>query len=287
MLSITFLGTSGSIPTKKRGLSAIALRWQGKIFLWDCGEGTQRQMMNYGVPYGSLHSIFLSHLHLDHFLGVYGLIETLHLTQVAPRSLTIYSPGSFPLLARRAFVDMKEIRKGMLLDGEDFSISAYPNEHSTTAYGFVFQEKPKRKFHADKAHRLGLKGRLFREIQQRGKVQVNGKTVKLEEVSWLQPGIKVVYSGDSRPSKTTTEAAKNADLLIHEATFGEDKKEEALERLHTTAHEAATLARKAKVKKLVLTHISSRYADSVALLNEAKKAFPSTEIAEDGLLINL
>lgn len=289
MLSITFLGTAGSVPTKERSMPAIALRWQGKIFLWDCGEGTQRQMMHHKVGYGSLKAIFISHLHLDHFIGVYGLIETLHLTQVSPGRISLFAPKGFEnlLINKRPFVEVQQIRTDTLLEGDDFTINAFPVEHSTKAYGFLFQQKPKRKFNAKKAHKLGLKGRMFREIQEKGYVRIKGKKITLKEVSWLEPGIKVVYSGDSAPCKEIEKAAKGADLLIHEATFAEDRKQEAKDRLHTTAKQAAQLAKKAKVKQLALTHISSRYADMKVLLAEAKAVFNNTIVAKDGIKISL
>lgn len=289
MLSIIFLGTAGSVPTPERGMPAIALRWQGQLFLWDCGEGTQRQMMRYKAGYGSLHSIFISHLHPDHFIGVFGLVETLHLTQVSPRKIQLFAPVRFQQawINPRPFTVFQALKPGLLLDGDDFTMDAFPVRHSTEAYGFVFQEKEKRKFDGDKAHRLGLQGRMFQEIQKKGRIRVGAKTVKLEEVSWLEPGRKVVYSGDTALCKEVEKAAKGADLLIHEASFAEDRKQEAEERYHTTARQAATIARKAGVKQLALTHISSRYADTRALLNEAKAVFNNTIIAKDGLEVKL
>lgn len=289
MLSITFLGTAGSTPTPERSMPAIVLRWQGKLFLWDCGEGTQRQMMRYKVGYGSLDSVFISHLHLDHFLGIFGLIETLHLTQPAPRKIQVFAPRGLErlLINRRPFVETRELRPGCLREDDDFSIEAFPVQHSTEAYGFVFQEKPRRKFHAEKAHKLGLKGAMFREIQQKGSLQVKDRKIRLEDVSWLEPGIKVVYSGDSAPCKETEKAAQGADLLIHESTFAEDRKTEAEERFHTTAVQAARVAQKAKVKQLALVHISSRYSDTDPLLAEAKALFNNTFLAKDGIEVKL
>jgi len=295
-LQITFLGTSASVPTPKRGMPAIALKWQGDVFLFDCGEGTQRAMMQHKVGYGSIKAIFISHLHLDHFLGVFGLIETLHLLQPSPREIQVYAPKNFEslLINNHKFVKINEIKDSvsadasLLLQGNDFSVSAFPVNHVKNSYGFVFKENDHRKFDAKKAHAAGLQGNMFTEIQKKGSLIVNGKKIKLDDISWVKPGRKIVYSGDCAPSASLIKAAKNADLLIHESTFASDKKEEAQQRKHSTAKEVAELAKKAKVKQLVLTHISPRYSESESLeklLAEARAVYNNTIIAHDGIII--
>ncbi len=290
MLEITFLGTSGSTPTAELGMPAIAIKHKGNIFLFDCGEGTQRQMMRYKVGYGSLKAIFISHLHLDHFLGVYGLIETLYLTSVVQKNFLLFVPKGFTLLNTRNFVKLNEITSGELFAENELSIRAFPVRHGKNSYGFIIQEKDKIKFYEEKAHGLGMHGRMFKEIQQEGKVIANGRKILLEEVSYIKPGLKVVYSGDCAPSKRLTKHAKNADLLIHEGMFDDDRKQEAIERLHSTVGDAAQIARDAGVKQLVLTHISPRYSnkdEKKKLLSSARAIFNNTVIAYDGLLIKL
>ncbi|MDO8554639.1 MAG: ribonuclease Z [Candidatus Micrarchaeota archaeon] len=292
MFSITFLGTAGSMPTPERNVPAVAIKYEGKIFLFDCGEGTQRQMMKYKVGYGSLDAVFLSHLHLDHFLGVYGLIETLHLTSPNPKPVLFFAPKQFEqlLINKYPFVRIEETKKGELFRAKGFSISAFPVKHSQNSYGFVFEEEEKIKFDEKKAKSLGLKGKMFSEIQTKGSLTINGKKIKLEDITWIKPGRKVVYTGDTAPISETVKAAKDADLLIHEATFSEEKKEEAKERFHSTAMQAAEIAKKANVKKLILTHISSRYSSQEELkklLEEARSIFPNCEIAFDGQQISL
>ena len=292
MFSITFLGTAGSIPTPERNTPAIAIKYEGNLFLLDCGEGTQRQMMKYKVGYGSLNAIFLTHLHLDHFLGIYGLIETLNLTSPNPKPVAIYAPKQIDqlLINHYSFVKLNETRKGELFKGKGFAISAFPVKHCKDSYGFVFEEDEKIKFDEEKAKALGLRGRMFSEIQSKGSLIVNKKKVKLEDITWTKPGRKVVYSGDSAPSSETVKAAKDAEILIHEATFSEEKTDEAKERLHSTALQAAEIAKKANVKKLILTHISSRYSSQEELkklLSEAITLFPNCEIAYDGQTITL
>ncbi len=287
MFQITFLGTSGSIPTVERGMPAMAVKYESELLLWDCGEGTQRQLMRYKAGYGSISAIFITHPHLDHYLGMFGLLETLKLSSVSPKKLPVFFPGAIDGFERYAFAAPEKIKKGELYRTDDFTVDAFAVKHSKDSYGFVFQEKEKVKFHEEKAHSLGLTGRLFREIQQKGSVKTLKGTVKLEDVSWVKPGRKVVYGGDCLPDTNIVEAARNADLLIHEATFDAARKEEARERMHSTAAEAAAMAKKAGVKKLVLTHISPRYADVKELLEQAKAVFANVEIAYDGMKVDI
>ncbi|MFH1393514.1 MAG: ribonuclease Z [Candidatus Micrarchaeota archaeon] len=289
MLEITFLGTSGSIPTTERGMPALALKYESDLMLWDCGEGTQRQMMRYKVGYGSISQVCITHPHLDHYLGLSGLLETMKLSAVSPKKVSVHCPEIFSDAQKEhyPFVDFSRMRKGMLYKNNNYSVSAFPVRHCRGSYGLMFEEAETRKFHEKKAHSLGLKGKLFREIQQKGQVSVEGKKVTLDEVTWLRQGRKIVYSGDGRPSDTTAEAARGADLLIHEGTFDSSKKAEAEERLHCTVAEAAGLAKKAKVSKLIITHVSPRYSDNKALEEEAQKIFPGTSIAYDGMKVSV
>jgi len=288
MFRLTFLGTSASIPTVERGMPSIALRAK-ELYLWDCGEGAQRQMMKCRVGFGSVKGIFISHLHLDHFLGIYGLIETLRLSSAFVEPLPIFAPRGFEslLINRWDFMDVREIKPGELLKDAEGVISAFRVKHSRDSFGFVYEEHEKTKFHEEKAHKLGLQGKMFREIQEKGSVKVGSKTIKLEDVSWVQPGKKVVYAGDCLPSESTVKAAKGADILIHEATFTSEFEKEAGERNHSTAAQAAEIAKAAGVKQLVLTHLSGRYKDPKEVLDEARKIFHNTVVAEDGLNIEV
>ena len=283
MFQVTFLGTSGSIPTVERGMPSIAVKYESELLLWDCGEGTQRQLMKYKVGYGSISAIFITHPHLDHYLGMFGLLETLKLSSVLPRKLPLFAPGAIGGFERYAFVSPEKMKRGELYRTNDFSVDAFAVKHTKDSYGLVFQEKEKVKFHEEKAHSLGLRGALFREIQQKGSVKTAKGTVKLADVSWVKPGRKLVYGGDCVPDSNLIEAAKGADLLIHEATFDSSRKEEAAERMHSTAADAAMVAKKAGAKKLVLTHISPRYADVKELLAQARAVFADTEVAYDGM----
>lgn len=248
-------------------------------------------MMRYGVGYGAVKAIFISHMHLDHFLGIFGLIETIRMNTeresliiFAPRGLAHILEAMSPTMNwNRSFLDLREIQEGELYRGRDYSISAFRVEHmGKPSFGFVFKEDDKNKFNEKKAKGLGLQGKLFREIQEKGFVEVGGKKVKLEEVSWMRKGMKVVYSGDTGFDERIAGFAHDADLLIHEATFGEDLKEEAEKRGHTTAKGAARIAKKAGVERLALTHISGRYKGGKDLEKEAKEIFKNSFVVKDG-----
>lgn len=288
MPNLVFLGTAASVPTIERSLPSVAVKGK-ELYLFDCGEGTQRQMMKYRVGFGSVKGIFISHLHLDHFLGAFGLIETIRLSSVFANKLSIFAPPKFKeiMLNKWGFLDVNEIKPGVLLKDCEAEISAFRVKHVYNCFGFVYKEYDKLKFYKEKAHKLGLKGIMFREIQEKGQININGKKIKLDEIVWKKPGKKIVYAGDCIPSENTVKAAKNADVLIHDGTFTDEFEQEALERGHSTAKQAAEIAKEAEVKQLILTHISGRYKDTNQLLKEARKVFPNTIVAEDGLKIEV
>jgi len=278
------------VPTVERSLPCIALRWRGKVILWDVGECCQRELMKEKIGYGSIEHIFISHLHLDHFLGMYGLIETLRLV-AGKDSLHIHGPKGLEdlLINRWPFLRLHTLGEGYRVPLEGAEVRAFPVRHGQEAYGFVFEELPKRKFLKEKAHSLGIKGRLFRELEEKGLVEVGGRVVELEEVSYLQRGVKVVYSGDTRYSPRLVEEARGADVLIHEATFHSSMEGEARRRGHSTAEEAGRAAEEAGVGMLVLTHISPRYKGREGeLVEDARRHFKGpVVVAHDGLRLTL
>lgn len=281
MIKIIFLGTSGAIPSRERNLPSIAIHAK-EWMLFDCGEGTQRQMMKYNVPYGSIKSIFITHAHLDHFLGLFGLLQTFDLT-LPHIKLPVFLPKGISLNNKN--IKSTRIKEGKLYENSDFEVHAFKVKHIDDSYGFILKEKDRIKFYEKKAHSLGLKGKMFREIQEKGFVKIGRKKIKLKDVTWVKKGRKIVYTGDTVKCKEVIKAAKGADLLIHEATHL--SKEESGAEVHSTVKEAATVAKKAKVKKLILTHISPRHHDSKELLKEAKKVFNNSIISKDGLVLNL
>ncbi len=287
MFEITMLGTSSAVPTVQRNLSSVAIRKNGDILLFDCGEGTQRQMMKYGLSYMGIRAIFISHMHLDHFLGVFGIVETMRLNN-RQTELAIYVPaGSANAFTKKHFTKIIEYKPGLVAEFEGFSISAFKTSHSINSFGFVLQEKDRRRFYEKKAKSLGVRGPLFSKLSKQGKIKIGKKTIKLEDVTYLQKGKKIVYTGDTAPCLDVKKAAKQADLLIHEATFCEDKKEDAAQAKHSTAFRAAKTAASAKAKLLLLTHISGRYRDEKQILTEAKKAFKNAKVAYDGMKLGV
>jgi len=287
MFEVTMLGTASAVPTIQRSLPAIAVRRDGDVYLLDCGEGCQRQMMRFGVSYMKVKAIFITHLHLDHFLGAFGLIETMGLNG-RKEKLTIYGPkGANAVFGKKVFVDIVEIDEKFSLDMGEFTVSSFATAHSRDSLGFVFEEKERRRFYEEKAKSLGIKGPMFTQIMQKGELTLSGKKIKLKDVTYSQPGKKLAYSGDTAPSAAVARAAKDADLLIHEATFCEDRLAEAKEAKHSTAAQAAQAAKKAGAKKLLLTHLSGRYLDTRPLLEEAKKKFENVLVAEDGMKLSV
>ena len=300
MLKLQFLGTSAARPTVERSVPAIALVREGETLLFECGEGTQRQMMRYGVGF-ALSDIFFTHFHADHFLGVIGLVRTLGL-QGRTDPLRLFGPkgarkilgGALGLGVERApfEVEIVELEPGASLHRGDYDLLTFAADHGAGALGYVLVEKDRLgKFDPARAREIGVpEGPLWGRLQRAEAVQLeDGRTVEPDSIVGApRPGRKVVYSGDTRPCKATIEAAIGADLLVHEATFSLEEADRARETDHSTAHEAAEVARMARVRRLVLTHLSARYSrDSAPLLEEARAVFPETVVARDGLEIEV
>ena len=300
MLSVTFLGTGAACPTVDRNVAALAVQREGETILFDCGEGTQRQMMRYGVGF-SFTEVFFTHFHADHMLGITGLLRTMGLQdRTAP--VTLYGPrGAQRILGaamslgieRNKFpVEVVEIRAGDRLRRDEYDIVVFETQHRADTVGYALAEHTRLgRFHPERARELGVpEGPLWGRLHK-------GETVTLDDGRTVSPpdlvgaprrGRTLVYSGDTRPYLAVLEAARGADLLIHEATFGGDEAERAVETGHSTAAEAARVALEAGVRRLVLTHISPRYTrDAPELLAEARAVFPDTTIARDGLTVEV
>ena len=289
-MELFFLGTSAGIPSKERSMPCIAFRHNGVVILFDVGECCQRQLMKYKVGFGKIRNVFISHLHLDHFLGVFGLIETLRLcTNVSNEIFNIYSPNDFRKLLynRWPFIKCHRLKNNTTVKFNGFSVKAFRVKHEQEAFGFVIKEDDKIKFLEEKAKELEIKGEMFKTLLEKGKVKTNGKTVKLSDVSYVKKGRKIVYSGDTAYSENVVKESMDADVLIHEATFDEQKEKEAKATMHSTVKDAAIIAEKARVKTLVLTHISSRYKnEEETFINQAKKYYKGNVIiAYDGMKV--
>lgn len=300
MLSVTFLGTGAATPTIDRNVASLSVQREGEMILFDCGEGTQRQMMRYGTGF-SFAEVFFTHYHADHMLGITGLLRTMGLQdRTAP--VTLYGPkGAGRVLnaavnlgiERNKFpVEVVELRAGDRLSRGDYDIVVFETEHRADTVGYALAEHLRLgRFNPERARELGVpEGPLWGRLHKGETVALeDGRTVAPADlVGQPRPGRTLVYSGDTRPSLLVMEAARGADLLVHEATFGGDEAERARETGHSTAAEAARVAADAGVRRLVLTHISPRYTrDAPELLAEARAVFPETIIARDGLTVEV
>ena len=300
MLSVTFLGTAASIPTIDRNVAGLAVQREGETILFDCGEGNQRQMMRYGVGFG-FREIFFTHYHADHLLGVTGLLRTMGLQDRAT-PVVLYGPrGAQRVLGtaislgieRNKFpVEILEIKPGDRLARDDYDIVVFETEHRADTVGYVLAEHTRLgRFNPERARVLGIpEGPLWGQLHKGKPVTLeDGRTIgPAELVGAPRPGRILVYTGDTRPHLSVITASRGADLLIHEATFGGDESERARETGHSTAAEAARVALEAGARRLVLTHISSRYnRDTSELLAEARAVFPETVIARDGMTVEV
>ena len=299
-LTVTFLGTGAACPSVERNVSGLALSREGETLLLDCGEGTQRQMMRYGVGF-SFREIFFTHYHADHMLGLTGLLRTMGLQdRTAP--VTLYGPrGAAKILGaalalgveRSRFpVDIVEVQAGDRLARAEYDMLAFETDHRTDTIGWAMVEHQRLgRFDPERARALGIpEGPLWGKIHKGQPVTLeDGREVTPAElVGPTRAGRTVVYTGDTRPSLAVITASRGADLLIHEATFGTDEQERAGETGHSTAAQAARVAEQAGVRNLVLTHISPRYTrDAPELLAEARAVFPDVTIAKDGLTIDV
>lgn len=293
MIRLVCLGTSAATPTSRHVPSHFAVKCGG-VFLLDCAEGGQRQMMKFGVPYGQLSGVFLTHLHADHVLGLPGVIQTLNMADRTSVLPIFGPPGTqtfvetllgMPNLRAKFPVTVTEVSHTKVescLKTSLFEIRSFPVQHSAKAVGYVLEESEKTKFHEEKAKSMGIKGRLFSQLQEKGELAVKGKTIKLEDVTFKQAGKKLAFTGDTQACASTQKHAEGADVLVHDCTFLEEHKDLAEETKHATALQAAKLAKKAGVKKLILTHLGNRYANRSVLLAEAQTVFPASELAQEG-----
>ncbi|MGD8320874.1 MAG: ribonuclease Z [Gemmatimonadota bacterium] len=299
MIRLTFLGTAASRPTVGRNVSGIAVQREGDVMLFDCGEGTQRQMMRYGTGF-TVQAIFVTHLHADHFLGITGLLRTMAL-QGRTDPLSIYGPRGSARLLRTAVllgvdrvpfaVSVEELAPGEQVRREEYAIEAFSVNHGTPAVGWALVEHPRLgRFDVERARAMGIpEGPLFGRLHRGEAVEVDGRVIHPQAVVGPpRPGRLVVYTGDTRPSESVVARARGAQVLIHEATFGGDEGDRARETFHSTATEAAEVARAAGVGELYLTHLSARYSDQPGpLQDEARAVFSRTRVAHDGLSIEI
>ncbi|MCB1213238.1 MAG: ribonuclease Z [Chlamydiia bacterium] len=288
---LTILGCSSQQPTRRYNHGAYLLRWNGCGFLIDPGEGTQRQFIYADIAPTAVTHIFVSHFHGDHCLGLGSMLMRLNLDQVK-HPIHCYYPASgkryFDRLRfgtiyhnRIEVIEHPVKEEGIVECRDGFTIEAYFLEHRVDNLGWRITEDSERKFDRKQLEASGVRGPLVGELQTKGKLLIDGKTVSIDDVSYVRQGDIFASVLDTRPCAGALKAAKNATMLLCESTYAQEDHALALRNFHLTASEAAELALEASVDELVLTHYSARYLDFNVLLREARKIFPNTHLAED------
>jgi ribonuclease Z len=304
-MRIVLLGTSSAVPTLTRGLSATALVREGDVFLFDCGEGTQLQLMRSTVKRSRIHSIFIGHLHGDHLYGIAGLLSTLHLDG-RETPLNVFGPEGLRVFLNAAFrssdlqfsfkLTVKEFPRGFrgrVLDEEEFYVEALPLDHSIFCLGWRFQEKDRPGiFNLEGAEELGIpRGPLYGKLQHGDSIALpNGRVITPEMVMGPpRPGKSVSYCLDTQFSERSIKLAEKCTALIHETTFGPDGIDMARERKHSTMEDAARVAKEAGVQSLIATHFSSRYdgRELVEIADHAREVFERITIGRDLLEVEI
>jgi len=296
-MQITFLGTSSMVPTKERSQSAILISYKNEGILVDCGEGTQRQLKIAGIKLTKITKILISHWHGDHVLGLPGLIQTMAasgyngvLEIYGPKKTKEHFKNMFKAFVfdKKIDIRIKEIDEKNFFENENFSLQALPVEHGIETLGFGFIEKDKRKIEIDKLKKFGLKqGPLIGKLQDGKTISFNNKKIKPDQVSSVIKGKKITIINDTVPCKNADTLAKNSDLLICEATYTSKLEDKSQEYGHMTAKQAAQMASRSNSDKLVLTHFSARYKNTLELEEEARTYFDNVNCAEDFMKINL
>lgn len=299
MIRVVFLGTAASRPTVARSVSAVAVHRRGEMLLFDCGEGTQRQMMRYGTGF-AVHDIFFSHMHADHLLGLPGLLRTMGL-QGREDPMRLYAAKGAGRVVNEAVhlgvervpfpVEVRELEPEERVERDGYDIVPFRTRHGRHSLGYALVEHERLgRFDPERARELGIpEGPLWGRLHRGDAVEVDGRRIEPGEVVGpARPGRRVVYTGDTRPIPATVEMARGADLLIHEATFADEEAARAKETEHSTAREAGEVARDAAALRLVLTHISPRYGvDPSILAREAREVFSPVDVAYDGMALDV
>ena len=295
-MKITFLGTSAMVPTKTRNHPGLLINQNRENILLDCGENIQRQLTSIGFSPAKITKLLITHWHGDHILGIPGLIQSMAANQYAG-TLEIMGPkgsknfikrmiSSF-ILKNKIKYKVKEIT-GKVFENEDLIIESYTMRHSAPCLAYSIKEKPRRRINLKYIEKFGLKKHPILGQLQKGKdITYRGKRIQAKNATYLIPGKKLTYITDTTLNKNCFAAAKDADILICEATYTSELKDKAKERMHLTASESAEIAKKAKVKTLILTHFSQRYKTTEEIEKEAKRIFKNTKIAEDFMSVTL
>jgi ribonuclease Z len=296
-IEITFLGTGDAVPSKARNHSSILLQYSGENMLFDCGEGTQRQFRYAELNPCKVNKIFITHWHGDHVLGLPGMLQTLALSGYM-KNLTLYGPKGTKRFMENMFktfvfdlnfpFKVVEIDEGIVIDEEDYFIEAKRMEHGVLVLAYNFVLKNQRRIDSKKLEKLKLKGGPYLQKLKEGKdVVFEGKKLKSKELTYVEEGKKISIVMDTKMNSGIVPFVKNSDVVIMESAFGSELEDKAREYNHMTSKQVAEIAKKAKVGKIYLTHISSRYVNPKPLIDEAKKIFKNSELAKDLMRITV
>ena len=298
-MKIVYLGTSAAAPTVERSLTCICLIRENEVLMFDAGEGAQIAYLKAGLPWNKKMKIFVTHLHGDHCLGILGLLQTMSL-QKRTESVEIYGPAGIEEFITANIkvlnfglpfpVFITIVDEGNVVNEKNYRINCCEAQHGITAYSYSFEENERvGVFYPEKAKELGVpEGKMWQELQNGNSVEIDGKIIESSQVTGeKRPGKKIGISGDTRPTEKLEKFFQDSDYLSFDCTFSFDLQDRAVETNHSTAKEAAELAKKANVKNLILTHFSARYNDESVLLNEAKEIHESTIAAKDLLEIEI
>jgi ribonuclease Z len=294
MIDIIFLGTSSQFPTKERNHSGIFLRFNAFKALFDCGEGTQRQMRILKLSPHHLDAIFISHWHGDHTLGIGGIIQSLSASK-RDDTLRIYGPKGTKerinhilqtYIFKKGFsievYEADELKEDLLMDAPEFSVYSFPLSHGLTGNGYYFITKPIRKINLEYTKKFGLtRHPLLGDLQNGKDIVFNGKKITAAKATYLDNARKVTYIADTKYFDALIDYAKSSDLLISEATYSKKDEDKCKDYNHMSSAESAMIAKKSKSKQLILTHLSQRYNSSKLLEDEAREIFKNSAYAKD------
>ena len=300
---IHFLGTASAVPTKERSLSCVAINYENTLAIFDCGEGSQKTIMEAGLGLNKDCSVFITHMHGDHIIGLLGLLQTMSMNR-RDKQLRVFGPKGvfeFIMLNQKILnfgltfeVVVKVVKKGLVFGDKNskFRVFAERSEHSTHSFSYILEEREKPgKFNPAKALALGIPEGPLWSILQHGKSVVSPKTKKKVSPDQVmgkpRKGKRIGISGETRPSKTFQKFFKGSDVLIFDSTYSDKHAQNAVENMHSTSREAATVAKKARVKKLFLTHFSARYTNVSPLVKQAREVFPNSVAARDSMVYDV
>lgn len=298
-MKLVFLGTSSMVPTKERNHQSSILFHNAEGIMLDCGEGTQRQLRKANISPTKITKLLISHWHGDHILGIPGLIQSMGASQYT-KTLEIYGPegtANFFSNMRKSFyfplrikLKITEVKSGKFFENNDFELHASPLDHDVPCLGYSFIEKDKLKINVEYTKKFGLvQHPLLGQLQKGKDITYNGKKIKVKDATITKKGKKITFINDTAYCKNALALAKDSDLLVSEATWEHERKEQSEkdDLKHMSAKEAAELAKKSESRKLIMTHFSQRYNSTEELKKEAKKIFPNTECAKDLMVVEI